>query len=76
MVRPRSLGDSVVISVRVEKEMYSMLKDLAALETLNTGRIVTTLELIRNAVSFTYSDNERLRECFRRSREWMRKRIK
>ena len=68
MARPKTLDPSLVISTRLEKSTYSMLNDIAALETMNTGRQVTVQELIRNAIRFVYSDNERLRECFRRSR--------
>lgn len=71
-----SLEENTVISVRIEKKMYQMLKDIAALETLNTGRMVTVNELIRNSLDFTYSDNERLRECFRRSRSYVKNRFK
>lgn len=68
MARPNSLGETMVVSVRMETDMYSMLQDLAALETINTGRVVTIQELVRGALQFTYSDNERVRESFRRSR--------
>lgn len=76
MARPNSLGETLVVSVRVETEMYSMLQDLSALETMNTGRIVTIQELVRGALQFVYSDNERLRESFRRSRAHVSKRNK
>jgi len=70
MARPNSLPENVVVSTRIEKDMYSMLQDIAALESLNTGRVVTVQELIRGALHFVYSDNERLRESFRRSRSY------
>ena len=76
MARPNSLAENVVVSTRIEKEMYSMLQDLAALESINSGRVVTVQELIRGALHFTYSDNERLRESFRRSRAHVRKKCK
>lgn len=76
MARPPSLDENVVVSARIEKEMYSMLHDIAALETMNSGRKVTVQELIRNALKYVYSDNERLRECFRRSRAHITKRFK
>lgn len=76
MARPQALEDNVVVSARIEKEMYQMLHDIAALETINTGRKVTVQELIRSALSYAYSDNERLRECFRKSRAHITKRIK
>ncbi len=68
MARHSSFKNSLVVSTRFEADEYQKVKDIAALETINTGRIVTAQELIRDAVSFVYGDNERLRECFRRSR--------
>lgn len=68
MSRPKVLEDNLVVSVRIEKGIYETLHDLAALERINTGRPVTIQELIRNALTYVYTDNERLRESFRRSR--------
>lgn len=68
MARPMALDDNMVVSVRIEKGIYTMLQELASLETLHAGRVVSVNELIRNAINFTYSDNERLRECFRKTR--------
>lgn len=76
MARPAVLEDNLVVSARIEKEMYQLLHDIAALETINTGRKVTVQELIRDALKYVYSDNERLRECFRRSRAHVTKRFK
>lgn len=76
MARPTSLDDNVVVSTRIEKDMYQMLHDIAALETINSGTKVTVQELIRNALKYAYSDNERLRECFRKSRAHISKRFK
>lgn len=76
MARPNSLDENIVVSARIEVEMYKMLHDIAALETINTGRKVTVQELIRNALKYVYSDNEKLRECFRKSRSHITKRIK
>lgn len=76
MARPNSLEDNFVVSVRIEKDMYRMLHDIASLESLNTGRKVTVNELIRNGINYVYSDNERLRESFRRSRSHITKRFK
>lgn len=67
MGRPPMLYTEVV-SVRIDKKLHAMLKDIAALESSYTGRLVTAQQLIRNALQYVYSDNERLRECFRRSR--------
>ena len=72
--RPKRLGDTEVVSVRIEREMYSMLKDIANLESTYSGRNVTALDLIRYACSFCYEDGERLREVFRRTREHINKR--
>ena len=76
MARPSTFKDVMVVSMRIEREDYEMLHDIAALETLNTGKTVSVQELVRNAIKFTYSDNERLRECFRRSRGHIAKRFK
>lgn len=76
MARPNSLDENVVVSTRIEKEMYKMLHAIAALETINTDRTVTVQELIRNALKYAYCDNERLRECFRKSRAHITKRFK
>lgn len=69
------LDDNVVVSLRIETPMYQMLKDIAALESINTGRNVTFQELVRNALSYVYSDNERLRESFKRSRSHINSRF-
>jgi hypothetical protein len=61
-------GETTIVSVRMTKNMYVLLKDIAGLESIQTGNIISVQELIRNALSYVYSDNERLRECFRRSR--------
>lgn len=76
MARPKTLDNNVVVSARIETQMYSRLHDISALETMNTGRTVSVQELIRNAISFVYDDNERLRESFRRSRSHITKRFK
>lgn len=76
MGRPHSLDDSLVISVRVERDMYQMLSELAALESMNVGRKVSVNELIRNGLNYTYRDNERMRESFKRSRSHITKRFK
>lgn len=76
MARKNHLDENLVISTRIEKEMYQMLNDIAALETINSGKKVTVQELIRNALEYVYTDNERLRESFKRSRAHIIKRIK
>jgi hypothetical protein len=76
MSRFEKLEETEVISVRLEKHMNAQLHDIACLESLNTGRKITVQELIRNALKFVYSDNEKLRECFRRSRISAKRRFK
>jgi hypothetical protein len=68
MARRICLEENLVISTRIEKEMYDRLTEIAMLESLNTGTHVTVQQMIRDALKFVYTDNERLRECFRRSR--------
>lgn len=75
MARTPSLEENEVVSLRVEKDILAMLRELAALESLHAARVVTVNELIRNAIEFTYSDNERLRECFRRTRAHIQKKM-
>ncbi len=76
MARPILVPDSISISVRLESQMYDMVREIAALETLSTGRLVSTNSLIRDAIHYTYGDNERLRESFRRSRAAQSERYK
>lgn len=76
MARPIKVPDSVTVSVRIESGMYDMLKEISALETLATGTVISTNQLIRDCLNYMYSDNERMRECFRRSREQQKKRYK
>jgi hypothetical protein len=68
MGRYKKFKASVSIPFRIEKEMYQTLKDIATAETIRRGSQVHVQELIRDAINFVYVDNERLRECFRRSR--------
>lgn len=76
MARPKIIKDSVIFTLRMEREMERKIKDIAALESVHSNRLVTMQELIRNAINFVYEDNERLRECFRRSRSRANKRFK
>lgn len=76
MARPSRFDKSLVISVRFEADEYQKVKDIAALESFNSGKNITAQELIRNAVDFVYGDNERMRECFRRSRRHITSRFK
>jgi len=54
--------------------MIERLHDIAHLESITTGKVVTMQMLIRDALHFVYTDDERLRECFRRSRRIVTKR--
>lgn len=62
------IPNCIVISFRMSEDDFERLREIAALETLNTGKVVTSHELIRQAIKYVYDDNERLRESFRRSR--------
>jgi hypothetical protein len=76
MARRMGLDDAEVLSLRIERSMHLLLKDLAAVETAHTGRLVFVPELIRAALNFVFNDNERLRECFRRAREVNKRKFK
>jgi len=76
MARRNFLNDALVVSCKIERDMLNTLHDLAALESLHSGRTVSVQELIRNALEYVYTDNERLREAFRRSRSHVSKRLK
>lgn len=76
MTRCKKFDSSKVVSVRFESDEYETYRELALLESLATGRNITTLDLIRDACRFTLQDNERMRECFRRSRSHINKRVK
>lgn len=56
--------------------MLQLLNDIAALQSINTGRRVSAAELIRNALNYVYTDNEILREAFKKSRSHVTKRFK
>jgi len=66
--RPRKIKDCTIVSVHVAQKDWDQIKDLATAESIHTGMVISGQELIRHAIKFTYGDNERLRECFRRSR--------
>jgi hypothetical protein len=68
MGRKKMLPNTVVISIRLNEDDWNRVREIAALETLNTGRVVSSHELIRQAIKFVYDDNERLRESFRRAK--------
>lgn len=76
MAKPKKFENSRVISVRFEEQEYETYRELAALESISTGHNISVLDLIRDACRFTYGDNERMRESFRRSRAHINRRIK
>ncbi len=68
MARKKNPEPTEVKSIRLPSDLISVIREIAALETLTTGRQVYADELIRGALRYVFSDNERLRESFRRSR--------
>ena len=54
--------------MRLPLDDYRLLAEMAALETAAVGKTVHMCELVREAVRLYYADNDRLRECFKRSR--------
>jgi hypothetical protein len=76
MTRCKKFENSKVVSVRFESEEYETYREMALLESLATGRNITTLDLIRDCCRFVFRDGERMRECFRRSRAHINKRVK
>jgi hypothetical protein len=66
--RHRLFEKTSVVSTRIEAEFYQLIKEIAALETVTKGRLITAQELIRDALYFVYGNGERLRECFKSSR--------
>lgn len=69
MARRGFLGPTRLTSIRIPQDMHDLLQDMAIMESMHTGLQVTVNRLLCMAVEFTYLDNERLRECFRRTRE-------
>ena len=67
--RPRTIGiKEAVVNVRFDYDSYERIKEIAQLESVYSGKLVTACELIRQACNFVFEDNERLRESFRRAR--------
>lgn len=60
---------TVTLPIRFDKYHYQMLREVADLETINSGQEITVAFLIREAVKWVYAENERLREIFRKHRE-------
>jgi hypothetical protein len=73
--RPLLYKKSRIISLRLEEDLYQLIKEIAALESTYSGKKVTEQSLCRNALEFCYQDGERLREVFRRARANLTKRI-
>ena len=69
MARPKLYKHEQIVNLRLDGELYSLVKDLAAFESIHTGQVITIQNLIRYAIQYVYSDNERMRECFRRTRK-------
>ena len=76
MSRKSDFKKTLVVSVRIEEEDYLRVKEIADIESYKVGKYISAQDLIRDAINYVYSDNERLRECFRRTRSIMTKRIK
>jgi len=68
MGRHHLFKNGLVVSTRFNEEDYRLVQEIADLESARLGKYVSAQELIRNAVQYVYSDNERLRESFRRAR--------
>lgn len=64
--RPIVVENSTIISIRFDGEELRRLHDIANLERIVTGRNTTAHSLIRDAVWYVFSDNDRMRDCFRR----------
>lgn len=66
--RKAVLSKNIVVSIRIDEELYNRIQDIATMESMAKGKTVSTHELIRNALHFVYQDGERMRECFKRTR--------
>lgn len=69
-------GSCRAVMLRMDKDEYERIKDIAAIETNVTGRSTSAQDLMRLAIKFVYEDGERLRECFRRSRHRASQRVR
>lgn len=76
MARPNMFKENISLYLKMDRTEYDKLGEIATLESTYSGRLVTMQQLIRNAIKFTYEDNERLRECFRRTRCYSKRRKK
>ena len=67
MVKKKARLD-VKQALRIERDQFEKLQHLAEIESSVASRKVTASDLIREAIYYYYTDNERMREVFRRSR--------
>lgn len=66
--RPKKFAMDKCLKVRLPTDLYEIVMEIAFLENQTATRTVTCSDLIRDAVNFVYRDNERMRECFKRTR--------
>lgn len=66
--RKKDPDEMEVVSFRCPKRLMDVIRDIARLETMATGKPVYTQKLMREALEYVFSDNERMRDCFRRAR--------
>lgn len=71
--RPKLFKSDCVVSLRLETDAYGLVKEVAAYESIYRGKQISALELIRQAIKYVFEDNERLRDCFKRSRRHLHK---
>ncbi len=72
--RKRTIGPKEsIVNIRFDYDSYERIKEIARLETVYSGRVITACELVRQACNFVFEDNERLRESFRRARSHLHK---
>lgn len=65
--------DEVQVACRMDKMMYRRLLELAAIQTTQNNNYTSAQELIREAITFCYFDNERLRKLFYKRRQIFKK---
>jgi len=76
MARNKEIDNSMTLSIRFNRDLWNMIQQIAVLESERAHKLISGHELIRRAVEFMYDDNERMRECFKRTRKTpTRKRI-
>lgn len=68
MTKRKKADPDHVMNLRLTHEMYTTLKELAAVESEMLRRNVPMQDLIRCALTYFLLNNERLREVFRRTR--------